>query len=308
MKRLVRSLLILAFLFGLFTTSFASWVCVGKPVNTKDYAIFQSSNVYKTVSCSFENDRYLCCADIPLSNEMRVTYTTVSNETIERVFHVLQKEVNGLSIVKVFTKYDAFITLSGREGNYLVKEEIPKENVETASDIVSDAMILSYDPTIAWFVSIKKNGHSTVSYYVKRGSIPSILPEVSLSDCKMKIKPLDHELLKKGDQFFLFYTFAVFFNGKKVIPPRVDVYVNDSYVSSVKIDPKGENLEIFTPVGSNPKEIDLKIKASVGSCGTTFAQTLHPEVESSISTGWLILLAAVVIVLGLLLWREAQRR
>ncbi len=224
------------------------------------------------------------------------------------MFNVLQREENGLSLVKVFTKYDAFITLSGKEGNYIVKEYIPKENVETASDIVSDAMIVSYDPTIAWFVSIKKDGHSTVSYYVKRGSIPDILPEVSLSDCKMKIKPLEYELLKKGDQFFLFYTFSVYFNGKKVIPPKIDAYVNDTYVNSVKIDPKGENLEIFTPVGSNPKEIELKIRTSVGSCGTTFAQTLKPEMESSISTGWLILLAAVVIVLALLLWREVQHR
>ena len=188
------------------------------------------------------------------------------------------------------------MTLSGADGNYLITETIPKENVENAGEIISDAFIVSYDPVIAWVVTLKNNEPATVSYTVKRGTIPDTLPIVRLAECNLKINPLEKKVLKEGDKSYLAYSFEVLYEGNRIIPSpkHTEILIGDQ-PASFQVEPGSNILDIIAPLGERKGKIPVKITVRLGACKATYSDLVE-VVPGEGSTWFLFALAAIVLI------------
>jgi len=303
-KRSAKYLGLLAFLFALFTTSFAASVCVERLPGAKDYVIFHFDEGPETVFCVLSDGKYSCCGEGSFGDSLTVTFVLQDNSTVDKTYRVISGEFNGLSVVKLFDTYNAYITLSGREGNYLVEENIPKDYVETAADIISDAMVLQFDPVIAWFVSLEGDS-AMLSYTVKRGSVPATLPSVALADCDLKINPVKSELLEKEGTTVLLYQFEVLFKDERVIPPEIDVKVMNQRVTP-RIIPEEELVEVISYVGEAPQEIPVEISVRVGDCKASYSELVIPKRGSSLFNAATVAAVLAVLAVAYYLYRRSR--
>ena len=308
-NRYLKYLASLAFLFALFTTSYASWVCVGKIPDSKDYAIFRSGVTVTSADCTyFPQGNAYCCANITPNKTLSVYYVLNSNKEVERTYSILYSDVNGVSIVKAFTRYEAYITLSGSPGRYIIRENIPKGAVESASDILmNEGIILNYDPVIAWIVNLKGDGPSVVSYTVKRGSVPDVLPSIKLADCDLKIKPLDKGILEREGKYYLVYSFEVLYDGNRIIPPprHTEITVN-GHVVGFKVDPETRALDVITPLAAKGGEkVPIKIKVSISDCSSSYSDLVKVVSRNELSSLIpLIFLILISVAVAYVVWRR----
>ncbi len=300
----------MVFLFGLFTTSYAGWVCVEKPADTKDYAIFVGSG--KPYSeCFFRKDSYYCCEDVPLAEELKVVFVSKDDIPITATYRLVFSE-GEVTVVKAISGYSAVITISGREGTYLITEDIPKEYVEDAADLISDAFVVEPDPVIAWFATIGEDGFTTVSYRVKRGAVPETLPEVRLSECNFEIRRVKHSIVKEegGPQYYLLYTFEVLLDGRRVVPSQYEARINGK--SSVyQARPVDDTIEIIEPISPDTKRVKVEIEVGFDECRKTLVDEVEVKIERGLLSDPLILGGLVFLLVLILAWsllRGSERR
>ncbi len=286
------------FLLVLSTTSFANTICVDRLPNVKNYATFMSDDSTALATCEYKNGKYVCCADIDAGDKLRVVFTSLDNKLVTVDYDVIKgnnwsKTINGKSVS---------ITIEGEDGNYLVIEEFPKEMVEDADEILSeDKMVLEFDPTVAWFVTVK-DGRGYLSYRVRRGSPSLSSPIVKLSSCNLEINHLSTKQLREGGDTYIIHTFEVLLDGKRVVPSNVVATLNGNNVE-VRYTKDSKLFEIISRVESFPVEITVEVRS--GECSTKSSTTVYGS-EEGIPLYFIVLLVGGVIVLGWLYLRQAR--
>ncbi len=270
--------------------------CVIAPENVKPYAVFLQKTS-STVDCSFDGSRTLCCADVVEGN-LNVYFVTEDNKALLFKYRVVTSEENGLSVVKLASTYDAFITLSGDDGMYLVEEELPKSSVASYQDVEFSGFVVNPDPIIAWVVEVN-NGRGFVHYRLKRGSVPLTPPRVSLASCDISYGILSQEILRGKDRTMAVTDVVILYRGERVIPTDLLVLYEGSKID-YRVIPEKKVIEVFTPAEKG-KEISFTVW--LGDCNRKFTVPINVS-EPSFPILWVVAGVVVALLLVYLLRRR----
>ena len=235
-----------------------------------------------------------------------MVFTTTDNRTVDVFYNVVSGEENGIAIIKAYKKLEAYITVSGRPGTYLVREEVDKNHIESAFLVNGrDMIIVNPDPVFEWFVDLNGD-HATVSYQVKRGVIPPSLPTVRLASCDMKVAEVKSELLSGGNERVVLLRFSILLNDERVLPTDIMVQTNSGR-AQVSIVKDSRSFQALIPVERGLKELKAYIEASSGSCRIKYPVKIDIPPSEGINYLWIgtPFLLLVLILLYLLLKKEA---
>ena len=232
-----------------------------------------------------------------------MVFTTTDNRTVDVFYNLVSGEENGVKVVKAYKKLEAYITISGRPGKYLVREEVDKNHIENAFLVDSRDMIITNPDTVfEWFVDLNGD-HATVSYQVKRGVIPPSLPTVRLATCDMKVSDVKSEFLSGGSERVILLRFSILLNGERVLPTNITVRT-DNGRAQVSILKDSRSFQALIPVERGLKELKAYIEAGSGSCKIKYPVKVSiPQSEYISLYLWIgaLLFVLILVVLYLLL-------
>ena len=234
----------------------------------------------------------LCCSEVDEGN-LNVYFVTEDNRALVFRYTVITSRQEGLSITKIASTYDAYITLEGKDGIYYVEENIPKSNVASYQDIEFKGIIVNPDPVIAWVVEVN-NGKGFVHYRVKRGSVPLVPPRVSLASCDIKYGIISQDILRGKDRVMAVTDIVILYRGERVIPSDMLVLFEGSKID-YRIIPEKKIIEVLTPAEKG-KEISFTVW--LGDCSKKFSVPINVS-EPSLPISWI---AAGLILMALLIF------
>ena len=305
-KQLGRLLAYLAFLYALFTTTYAQEVCVVSPVPNTSIAVIFSGDFSDTTTCSYREGETLCCFSLDKErNEILVEFWSSDRS---RQFEVAYRMYYGENYTKAVSNAMANITVVGEPGQVVVVEEnIDKAAVPDASFIETRGeLIVEYDPVLRWYVRIGEDGKAVVYYRVTKGTAPLEGTVVRFASCELEVRRSDVRVLRDGDDLFLVYEFYVYDGEEAVVPDRVKAYVNGKS-ASVRLDREEKMFTVIEKIGKITDAVKVRVEAEAGECKEELEEVVEVDLEEE-GIDPMAVLAVVLLVAGVAAWYLLSRK